>query len=243
MRLILAATALAAFVSSPALSDMTETERATFRDEVRAYLLENPEVIVEALDILQSRDQANAATRDRQLVLEQHAAIFDDPTSWSGGNPDGDVTIVEFVDYRCGYCRKAHDEVAELVASDGNIRLVLKEFPILGEASMTASRFAVSVLQLHGAEAYKAVHDRLITLRGEPDQAALTRLATELGHDATAILARMASDDVTDVIRGNHALADAMAISGTPTFVVQGTMLRGYVPLDQMRAVVAQERG
>ena len=244
MRLILAALlATITLTAAPVRAEMTAEERAAFRDEVRAYLLENPEVIVEAMDILQARDQESAAAKDRQMLAEQHAVIFDDPASWSGGNSAGDITIVEFVDYRCGYCRKAHDEVNELVTSDGNIRFVMKEFPILGEASLISSRFAIAVLQLHGADAYKTVHDQLIALRGEPDEATLTRLAGDLGFDAAAITALMPSDAVTDVIKANHTLADIMEISGTPTFVVNGTMVRGYVPLEGMRQIVAQERG
>ncbi len=244
MRLTLAALlASATLLSAPAQAEMTDAERQAFRDEVRSYLLENPEVIVEAMDELQAREQANAVVKDRQMLTEQHDAIFNDAASWSGGNPEGDVTIVEFVDYRCGYCRKANADVEELVKSDGNIRFVLKEFPILGEASLISSRFAISVLQLHGPEAYKAAHDQLITLRGDPDQETLTRLAGDLGLDATAITARMGTDAVTDVIKANHALADIMEISGTPTFVVNGTMVRGYVPLEGMRQIVGDERG
>lgn len=244
MRLTLAALlASAALTAVPAQAEMTDAERQAFRDEVRAYLIENPEVIVEAMDILQNREQETASARDRLMLAEQHDAIFNDPASWSGGNPDADITIVEFVDYRCGYCRKAHDDVAELVASDGNIRLVLKEFPILGDASLLSSRFAIAVLQLGGPDVYKKAHDELIALRGEPDEATLARLAGDLGLDAAAILALMPTDAVTDVIAANHQLANIMEISGTPTFVVNGTMVRGYVPLEGMRQIVAGERG
>lgn len=241
--LLAALLSTATLMTAPAQAEMTDAERQAFRDEVRAFLLENPEVIVEAMDGLQARDEADAAVRDRQMLTEQHDAIFNDAASWSGGNPEGDITIVEFVDYRCGYCRKANADVEELVKSDGNIRFVLKEFPILGEASLLSSRFAIAVLQLHGPEAYKAAHDQLITLRGEPDEATLARLATDLGLDPVAITARMPTDAVMDVIKANHALADIMEISGTPTFVIDGTMVRGYVPLVGMRQIVAAERG
>jgi protein-disulfide isomerase len=244
MRLTLAALlASATLMSAPVQAEMTETERQAFRDEVRAYLLENPEVIVEAMDGLQSREQADAALQDRQMLAEQHDAIFNDAASWSGGNPNGDITVVEFMDYRCSYCRKASADIEELVKSDGNIRFVLKEFPILGEASLISARFAIAVLQLHGADAYKTVHDKLMFLRGEPDEATLARLAQEVGFDPAAISALMPTDAVTDVIKANHALADIMEISGTPTFVVDGTMVRGYVPLEGMRQIVADERG
>ena len=149
MRLILAAVlALATLLSAAAQAEMTDAERQAFRDEVRAYLLENPEVIVEAMDELQSREEADAAVRDQQMLTEQHDAIFNDAASWSGGNPQGDITVVEFVDYRCGYCRKANADVEELVKSDGNIRFVLKEFPILGDASIISSGSPRRVIRL-----------------------------------------------------------------------------------------------
>jgi protein-disulfide isomerase len=243
-RLLLATTLCLLGTTSIAggLGEMTAEERAAFRAEVTAFLLDNPEVIVEAMDVLQQRQDAAAADRDVQFLTENHDALFNDAASWVGGNPDGDVTLIEFTDYRCGYCRKAHDEVAELIRSDGNIRFIVKEFPILGDASMISSRFAIAVLQMHGPDQYKAAHDALITLRGEPDEATLTRLATDMGLDPAAVLLRMGSEEVTAVIAANHALADAMQISGTPTFVIKGQMLRGYVPLDGMRKIVADER-
>jgi protein-disulfide isomerase len=224
------------------LTDMTAAEKDAFNQAVRAYLLENPEVLEEAINVLNDRRAAAEGQADQQMVVDYADQIFNDGHSWVGGNPDGDVTVVEFMDYRCGYCKKASAEVEELVASDGNIRLIFKEFPILGEDSVTASRFAVAVQQLHGPEAYKAAHDALITLRGAPDEATLSRLAADLGHDPAAILLKMNTDEVTSVIAANHALAEALQVSGTPTFVIDGQMLRGYLPLDDMRQIVADER-
>ena len=229
-------------VLADGLADMTEAERAAFREEVRAYLLENPEVLVEAMGILQTREDQAAVARDSEMILAQSDAIFASPTDWVGGNPEGDLTLVEFMDYRCGYCRKAHDEVKALVETDGNIRYVIKEFPILGEASLISSQFAISVRLLHGDDLYKASHDALIDLRGEPTQETLSRLATDLGMDPAPILAKMGSDEVMAIITANHGLADKMQISGTPTFVLKDKMLRGYVPLEGMREIVADLR-
>lgn len=232
-------------LAQPALPQaaMTEAERDAFRAEVRAYLLENPEVLMEAIGVLEQRQQADQVNADLALLRDNADAIFHDGVSWVGGNPEGDITLVEFVDYRCGYCRKAHDEVAELVASDGNIRFVLKEFPILGEQSLLSSRFAIAVQQLTDADTYKRAHDALITLRGDVTTEALTRLADDLGVDGDAVLVRMSSPEVDAVIAQNQALANLLQISGTPTFVIDQTMVRGYVPLDGMRQIVAQQRG
>lgn len=247
MRCILSTIGLCLALAGPALpeglTDMTEAERAAFGEAVRTYLLENPEAIIDAMTAYQAKQDAAGAASDEEMVAMNAAEIFEDPGSWVGGNPDGDITVVEFMDYRCGYCKKAFAEVEELVRADGNIRFVLKEFPILGEESTTASRFAISVLQLYGADDYKATHDALMTLRGAPDEATLRRLSADLGLEADALLARMDSDEVSAVIAANYALAERMAISGTPTFVMGGQMLRGYVPLDAMQQIVAEARG
>ena len=243
MRLVLSAFGLVLGLTQLAYgADMSDAERSAFRAEVRAYLLENPEVLIEAMTELQARKDAADIAKDQTLLTTYKAELFNDPNSYVGGNPDGDITIVEFTDYRCTYCRKAFAEIEDLIKSDGNIRFVVKEYPILGEASMISSRFAIAVLQLHGAEAYKAAHDGLISLRGEPDAATLTRLAETLGLNAADILARMTTPEVEAVIAANADLGMRMTISGTPTFVVNGQILRGYVPLEQMQEIVAAER-
>ncbi|PTE23488.1 disulfide bond formation protein DsbA [Cereibacter changlensis JA139] len=234
--------ALLATTAPLAAQEMTDAERTAFRAEVRAYLVENPEVLIEAMTALEAKQQAEQANNDLTLLRDNSEEIFRDPASWAGGNLEGDITLVEFVDYRCGYCRKAHDEVAELVQSDGNIRFVLKEYPILGEESLVASRFAIAVRQLAGDEAYKQAHDTLIAFRGDINTDTLGRLASDMGLDSAAILARMDAPEVTAVIEANHALATKLDVSGTPTFVLDRTMVRGYVPLDGMRQIVEGQR-
>ena len=225
------------------LGDMTPQERADFGAAVREYLMENPQVIMEAVQLLEERQQAAQADEDKQLVAQNSDALFADPGSWVGGNPDGDITLVEFIDYRCGYCRRAHPEVARLLEDDGNIRLIVKEFPILGEQSVTASRFAIATRLAHGDDAYRQVSDALIAFSGDYSPSALTRIATSLGLDAQPIFARMEDEEVTEIIRETRALAQRLKISGTPTFVLEDEMLRGYLPYDQMRALVDEQRG
>jgi protein-disulfide isomerase len=242
-----AALALGVAFAAPALAqgaggDMTPAEREAFRAEVRAYLLDNPEVLVEALEIYEQRQQVAAAERDAAMLQTLSDRIFAAEDDWVGGNPDGDITIVEFMDYRCGYCRRAYPDVEELVASDGNIRLIVKEFPILGEQSVLASRFAVATLQVAGAEAYKAVHDELMTMQGDINELSLELVAEDLGLDVDAIVARMQDDAVTRVIAENHELAQQLQINGTPSFIFGDEMVRGYVPLEAMRQIVAEER-
>jgi protein-disulfide isomerase len=242
-----AATALALVLGTlPAqafdLGAMSEDERTAFGAEVRAYLMENPEVILEAVNLLEQQQVEAETMRDEDLVAANLEALHNDGFSWVGGNPDGDITLVEFMDYRCGYCRKAAPEVAKLLQEDGNIRLIVKEFPILGEASVFASRFAVAAKQLAGDDAYEQVHDALMEMGGEPNEVTMRRLAEGLSLDGDAILAAMDSDAVTDELRSTRALAQELAISGTPTFVLGNQLLRGYLPADQLKIIVEEQR-
>jgi protein-disulfide isomerase len=244
-RLIAASLVLALSCAVPAradLTDMTPAERESFRAEVKAYLLENPEVLIEAMDVLTARQAELEAQNDAALLQKHAAEIFNDPASWVGGNPEGDITVVEFTDYRCGYCRKAYDEVAELVKSDGNIRFVVKEYPILGEESLISARFAIAVRQVGGDALYDKAHDALIRMRGDPTPDTLGKLARDLGLDPASILTRMDSEEVAAVIAANRALGEQLQINGTPTFVINDTMVRGYVPLDGMREIVKAQR-
>lgn len=240
--------ALAAFTALPAaafdITNMSDAERAAFRDEIRGYLLEHPEILVEVSNTLQAKQEAAQADADKTMVSSNADAIYKDDDSFVGGNPNGSMTLVEFIDYRCGYCKKAHAEVADLVKSDGDIRYVVKEFPILGDQSVLASRFAISVLHNAGPDAYLAVNKGFYeTFRGEVTEDTLASFATALGLDAGKIMAGMNGDDVAQIINQNHLLAAKLQISGTPTFVLGDTMVRGYLPLEQMKAIVADERG
>jgi protein-disulfide isomerase len=237
----LAATALPAAAFD--MGDMTPDERAAFRAEVRAYLLDNPEVLMEAIGILQDREAAAQAASEAELLVALQDDIYNDGHSWVGGNPDGDVTLVEFLDYRCGYCKRAHPEVTALVAGDGNIRRIVKEYPILGEASVLAARFALSVKALAGDDAYKAAHDALMTLRGDVTDDTLARVAAELSLDADAVLAGMSDPAIDAALAANRALGEALRISGTPTFILNGQFVRGYLPADSLKALVDEARG
>ncbi|MFQ1700992.1 DsbA family protein [Loktanella agnita] len=224
------------------LDAMTEAERTAFGAEVRAYILENPTIIREAIGVLQAREQAEQAAADTAMAQAATDALFNDGYSFVGGNPDGDITIVEFLDYSCGYCKRAFPEVESLVSQDGNIRFIVKELPILGEQSVIAAQFAVATQIVMGDETYKQVHDTLMEFRGDINTQSLTRLSDTLGLETQAIFAKMGDEAVTDVINANRALAQQLQISGTPTFIIDDQMLRGYVPLADMEQIVASLR-
>ena len=219
------------------INAMTDAERHTFQSEIRSYLLNNPHVLVEALTIYQEQNS------DASLINANYAELVGDDHSWVGGNPDGDVTIIEFLDYRCGFCRRAFPAVEELVSTDGNIRIIVKELPVLGPQSELAARFAIATLQTEGPEAYKTVHDTLMTFRGQISERALARVANDNGFDVDTIIAAMGTPAVEEVINENRSLAQTLRVSGTPTFVIGGQMVRGFLPLEGMSAIVAEERG
>ncbi|WP_417253739.1 DsbA family protein [Celeribacter sp.] len=239
--LLTASTAIAA--SAFDITDMTDAEREAFRAEVRAYIMENPEMIMEeAYEVYQQRQSEAQVANDADLIAKSADVIYDDENDAVYGNPDGDIVLVEFSDYRCGYCKKAYPDVQALLEKDGNIKLIVKEFPILGEASILAGRFAVATKLAEGNEAYLKLHDELMQARGDVSEGSLRRLANGLEIDADAVIAQMESDEVTAILARNYQLAQDLQISGTPAFILGDQMLRGYLPYDAMVEIVAEVR-
>lgn len=233
---------LASFAQAQSFADMSADERAAFGAAVRAYLLENPEVIMEAVDILQQREQQASAQGDFELVQRYAEQLNNDGFSFVGGNPDGAITLVEFLDYKCGYCRRAHAEIRAMVANNSDIRYIVKEFPILGDESVLGARAALAVLVNDGNDAYYALNDLLMTWDGPLNADALREMATEVGADYDLMFETMNSQLVTEMIASNRALAQRMQITGTPTFVLGPQMVRGYVAADIMDRLLQEIR-
>ena len=238
---LMAGEAAAQAQSRPGLTSMSAEDREIFRTEVRAYLLEYPEVLMEAIQVLEARRSATARAADAELIATNSAQLFDDANSWVGGNPDGDVTLVEFSDYRCGYCKKAHPEVKELLQRDPNIRLVIKEFPILGPDSMVAGRIALAGLDLD-PDKFEALNDALMSFGGQLNEAIAYQIANGVGYDIAALKTRASSAEIEARIADNYALARSLGLEGTPSFILGNQIIRGYLPIEQMLAAVADAR-
>jgi len=223
-------------------SPFSDAERTALHAEIRAYLLEHPELLMEMIRLLEEKQQAESAQTDGDLVAANALELFDDGFSWVGGNPEGSITIVEFLDYQCSFCRRAQPEVRELITSDGDIRLIVKEMPILGPGSDLAARAAVATMIREGADAYAALHDRLMELKGQVTDVSLDQALLETGLDPAAIRVAMDDPEVARRLDATRALAEKLAISGTPTFVFDNRMVRGYLPLAQMRDLVGEVR-
>lgn len=233
----------AAATQTPTETLIAGMERDAFGEAVRSYLLENPEVIFEAVAEFERRTTAQQGDMDATLVEINYDAIFNDGYSWVGGNPDGDITLVEFMDYQCSFCRRAHTAVMELLAQDGNIRFIVKEFPILGPQSEMASRFAIAVHALGGDDAYGQAHDAMMQLEGSITPEVIDQITADLGLDSAEVQARMNDAATTQIIDENRALAQRLQISGTPTFVMETELLRGFLPAEAMQQIADDLRG
>ncbi len=235
-----------ALIASPAgateLTDLTEAERTALRSEIREFLLEEPGILLEMIAIIEGEQSDASAERDRDLVLQFRGEIYNDGISFVGGNPDGDVTIVEFLDYRCGYCRRAHGEIAALLRQDGGIRWITKEYPILGPDSLFAARMAVATLRSLGDGAYLALHDVLMTHDGSVNDATLEEIALRADIDVETIEDAMQDPGVQQHIASVRELGQSLGIRGTPTFVIGDVMIRGYISGADMQGIVAGVR-
>jgi protein-disulfide isomerase len=227
--------------SRPALTDMSEADRENLRTEIRAYLLEHPEVLFEAIQILESRREAGKLQADAELIAENRQALFDDGVSWVGGNPQGDITLVEFSDYRCSYCKRAHPDIHELLETDPNLRYVVKEFPILGPDSTAAARMALAALQLD-PDRFGALNDSLMRFDGTLTEPVAYQIAAHVGYDIAALKTAAADPEIDARIAETYRLARALGLEGTPSFILGDRIIRGYLPLDAMRTAVAEAR-
>lgn len=213
---------------------------------IEAYLRENPEVIISALEQYQ-RDQRIAqqeqqAQADEALVADNAEEIFRDGYSLVAGNPEGDITVVEFSDYNCGYCKRAHTEVAKFIENDGNIRLVIKEFPILGPGSTLAGRAALASAMQQNGEKYEEFNDALMKHRGSHTEATVLEIAEEIGLDADQLQSDMESAEIDAMMKRTFELADKLSINGTPAFVIGNQVVRGFVPAEELEKLAETAR-
>ena len=215
------------------LRNLTPDERAAFEDMVREYLMENPEVMIESLRAYEQLLKSGVPGHDMELIAMYRDEIFNSPESWSGGNPDGDVTVVEFIDYRCQFCRGMFDIVERVIASDGGVRFVIKEFPILGEESLIMARVAIASRILAGDESYKEVHDLLMTGTGL-DDSVITDLANRLGTDESEFAKLVVSDEILSPIEESYFLAEQLQINGTPAFIIGTKIYRGALTEEEL---------
>lgn len=244
-RKITLALALAFGLSAPALAQeekadpLAGIEKEALEQVIRDYLLENPEVIVEALDRMEQRQKEAEAAHRRQIIEARKEALNNDPTSPVMGNPEGAVTVVEFFDYRCGYCRRMFPAIQNVIAEESDVRWVMKEFPILGPESVYASRAALAA-QMQGK--YQEFHSALMSDGVSVTNDNVDRVATLIGMDVERMKTDMESEEVNAILQANLTLARELGVSGTPSFIIGEAFVPGAIDEARLRALIEQLR-
>ncbi|RFC62343.1 DsbA family protein [Fulvimarina endophytica] len=236
---LLATSALS--LPAAAQSSFDDTQKSDIEAIVRAYLVEHPEVIVEAMTALRDKQDAEQKVAQAGVIESAREALTNAPEGMVLGNPDGDVTITEFFDYNCGYCRQALADMTELIEEDDEIRFVLKEFPILGPGSLEASRVAMAVRDL-SPDDYQAFHTTLLGKRGGADKASALAVAEDLGIDTAKIEEKLAVSANMGALQEVQVLANDLQINGTPTYVIGNEVLQARIGVDGLRTIVASMR-
>lgn len=205
---------------------------------VRDYLMREPEIIYQALEELQRREAAAAAERSKAALIARQDDLFHHASTPVGGNPDGNVTLVEFFDYHCAYCRRVVSSVRALVDRDEELRMVFKEFPILGEDSVRASRAALAA-ERQGL--YQPFHFALMAA-DDLSMEGIMAVAAEVGLDTAQLASDMELPEIQEEIKANYALAQALGIEGTPAFVVGEQLIPGAVSEERLTALIEEAR-
>jgi protein-disulfide isomerase len=235
--------AFALLFAFPLVAPAAESPEAARRQEietvVREYLRAHPEVVAEALQEMERREQEAQRKRTAEAVRAHLAELTQDPGSPVGGNPQGAVTIVEFFDYQCGYCKKEAVELTKLLQMDPDIRMVYKDLPILGPVSLFASRAALAA-QKQGK--HGPFHDALMAATGNLTEQRVLQMAARVGLDATRLEKDMADPTVEEILARNTHLMEALGIRGTPALVIGTELVPGAADLDALKRLVAQAR-
>ncbi len=232
---ILAAVAALSLTSPASAQDMSKDDVKKLALEA---ILENPEIIMQAIDILRAQENEDKASAQQQAFLDNKELLQNDPNAPVLGNPDGDVTIVEFFDYNCGYCKRAMVAMQAVLEKDKNIRVVYREFPILSEASVFASRAA---LASRAQGKYEEFHWALMSAQ-TADEAAVLTIAEQIGLDVAKLQADMDAPEVVEHIQTSRDVANALQFTGTPSFIIGDEIVGGFIPQDVMEEVIADAR-
>jgi protein-disulfide isomerase len=239
----LLALALGTTPPSASAQSFSDGQRGEIETIVRNYLIAHPEVLEEAMAELNKRQAAAEAEKHEASVAQNSDTIFNSPRGVVLGNKDGDVTFVEFFDYNCGYCKRAMADMLDLLKSDTKLKVVLKEFPVLGQGSVEAAQVAIAVrMQDPSGKKYLDFHQKLLGGRGPADKARAIAAAKDAGLDVGRIEKDLASPEVRATIEENFKLAEAMGMNGTPSYVIGKQIVVGAVGLDGLKEKIGVAR-
>jgi len=238
-----AATVLAIAAPSARAQSFSDTQRGEIERVVKDYLVAHPEVLQEVLSELEKRQSDADAAKHRDGVKQYSQALFYSPRQVTIGNRQGDVTLVEFFDYNCGYCKRALADMLNLMKEDAKLRVVLKEFPVLGPGSVEAAQVAVAVrMQDPTGKKYLEFHQKLLGGRGPADRAHALAVAKDIGLDMARIEKDMAGDEAKATLEENMHIAEALGLNGTPSYVIGTEVVVGAVGLAALREKVGTAR-
>lgn len=219
---------------------LTPAQKEEVKAVIKQYLTEeSPEVIRKAVQVLQQRDQTEQLQSTLDLVEKNKSKIYDDADTPVLGNPKGDVSIVEFFDYHCGYCKMAHPAIVDALEKDKNLRFVAKEYPILGDESLLAARAALASVK---QGKYEKFHDALMTNRGAMNDASIMELAKKSGLNVEKLQKDMQDNHISVIIDANRALAQTIGVRGTPLFIIGDEIRPGALNADDIKTAVENAR-
>jgi protein-disulfide isomerase len=221
----------------------SEGQRGEIEKIIKEYLVGHPEVLQDALAEMEKRQAAAETEKHKTAVKDYSQALFDSSRQVTLGNPQGDVTMVEFFDYNCGYCKRALADMLDLIKNDPKLKVVLKEFPVLGPGSVEAAQVAVAVrMQDKTGKKYLDFHQKLLGGRGQADRARALAVAKEVGIDMARLEKDLAGDEIKATIDESMKLAEALGLNGTPSYVVGTDVVVGAVGLAALKEKVETAR-
>jgi protein-disulfide isomerase len=237
LRSIIVGAALALTALAPAMAQsFNPTQRSEIEKIVREYLIANPQVLQDVMMELEKRQAAMDSQRQQSAVRENAKELFSSSRHVVIGNPQGNVTMVEFFDYNCGYCKRAMDDMMALLKNDRNLKVVLKEFPVLGPSSLEAAKVATAArIQDKTGKKYLDFHQRLMGGRGQADKARALAAAKDAGFDVAKIEKDLESDEVKASLQESFKLAQALGLNGTPSYVIGDKVIIGAVGIEALQ--------
>ena len=245
-RLAVAAFGVAALLSlapQPAAAEFGAAQKSEIEKIVRDYLIAHPEVLQEAMAELEKRQGEADAAKHQAAVKDNATALFSSTRQVVLGNPNGNVTMVEFFDYNCGYCKRAMTDMMMLMQNDPNLRVVLKEFPVLGPASVDAARVATAVrMQDKSGKKYLEFHQKLLSGRGQVDKERALSVAREVGMDMPRLTKDIDSNETRESLQESFKLAEALGLNGTPSYVIGKDVVIGAVGLTALKEKINNAR-
>ena len=246
LKICQAAALLGALTLAPAAMAQSavfnEQQKQAIGEIVKDYLIKNPEVLTEVIAELEKRQAEAQQASQASAVKETQQSLLNASHSYVVGNPSGDITLVEFFDYNCGYCKKALADVQTLMKSDPKLRVVLKDFPVLGPDSVEASRVALAVKNQLQGQKLLDYHVKVMDSRGRVNAERAIAVAREMGVDVARLQKDMEGAEVRNALQENMALGDRLSLTGTPAFVIGETVIPGAVGIDPLKQVIANVR-